>query len=30
LVWSSIEPNQASNFSNITPSQTPSWTNIAA
>ena len=30
LVWSNIQPNQTSNFSAVTPSQTPSWTNIAA
>ena len=30
LVWSEIIPSQNSNFSAITPSQTPSWTDIAA
>ena len=30
LVWGQIIPSQNSNFSAITPSQTPSWTNIAA
>ena len=30
LVWGEITPSQNSNFSAITPSQTPSWTNIAA
>tara|TARA_R100001377_G_scaffold17947_1_gene9201 strand:- start:164 stop:490 length:327 start_codon:yes stop_codon:yes gene_type:complete len=30
LVWGQIIPSQNSNFSGITVSQTPSWTNIAA
>ena len=30
LVWGEITPSQNSNFSAITPSQTPSWTDIAA
>jgi len=30
LVWSNITPSQSSGFSAITPSQTPSWTDIAA
>jgi len=30
LVWGQIVPSQTSNFSAITVSQTPSWTNIAA
>ena len=29
-VWGQIIPSQTSNFSAISPSQTPSWTNIAA
>ena len=28
--WNQIKPSQNSNFSGIKPSQTPSWTNIAA
>lgn len=30
LLWDQIIPVQTSSFSGITPSQTPSWTNIAA
>jgi len=30
FLWDQIIPVQTSNFSGITPSQTPSWTNIAA
>ena len=29
-IWGEITPSQNSNFSAITPSQTPSWTDIAA
>jgi len=30
LVWGLITPNQTSSFNQITPSQTPSWDDIAA
>lgn len=30
FLWDQIIPVQTSSFSGITPSQTPSWTNIAA
>jgi len=29
-IWSLIIPSQSSNFSEISPSQSPSWTDIAA